>query len=173
MAICGLAAALLCFAAATAALAAPPPSSPSSPFAQFVACMKAHGAPALGHKIRHRFRHDADKSHVRPKSHADHMRPSPADVAAWKQAFAACRDQLPKRPSGTKPGHQGDGAGHGFTPPTAAQVTAFKACMAAKGFTLAKGAPRPDLKSQSVRDALKAALKACAPLLRPSQQQTG
>ena len=132
-----------CLAAGPAASLADSHKPATGPFAEFLACMKEHGAPALAH---HRL--------------------SAADRAALKQAFAACRDLLPKR---TDKGH-GDRAGHKFTPPTAAQVTAFKSCMADKGFSLERSSTgkRPDLRDPAVRSALKAALKACLPMLKPA-----
>lgn len=129
-------ASVLCLAVG-AATAAAHGGHGSAAFAQFRACMKEHGAPALGH---HR-----------------HRRPAADEVAAWKQAFAACRDLLPKRTAGD----------HGFTRPTAAQIEAFKACMAGKGFTLGKpgSGTRPNFRDKAVRQAFRAALTACRPLL--------
>jgi len=127
-------------------------SSPAGtgPLAEFVACMKAHGAPPLGHH----------RGGVRIGEI------SAADRTAWKAAFAACRDLLPKRTAGA----HGDKPGHGFTRPTAAQFAAFKACMAGKGFSPSKpgSGQRPDFRDPAVRSAFKAALKACFPLLKPA-----
>ena len=73
--------------------------------------------------------------------------------AALKQAFAACRGLLPKPAR-----------------PSAAQVAAFKRCMAEKGFS---SSSRPDLRDPTVRTALKVALKVCLPLLKPEPASTG
>ena len=117
-------------------------SPPNGRFAAFLTCMKEHGAPAV-------------KPHT--KLTADQW-------AALKKAFAACRDQLPKMPS------RGGRATHKFTPPTAAQVASFKACMADKGFPLLKpsAGKGPNLHDPNVRKALWAALKTCLPLLKPA-----
>lgn len=81
------------------------------PFAEFRACMKAHGAPALSHR-----------------------RLTDDERAALRQAFAACRGLLPK-PTGNERGNR---AKHKFARPSAAQFAAFKACMAGKGFSSSK-----------------------------------
>ncbi len=111
----------------TAAQAAAKPGA--GPFAEFRACMKAHGAPTLDHKL------------------------SAEERAGLRRAFAACRGLLPKPAR-----------------PSAAQVAAFKTCMAGKGFSRSS---RPDLRDPAVRTALKAALKACLPLLKPKPASTG
>lgn len=128
-------------------------SSPGSgPFAQFRACMKTNGAPPL---VRHK-------------------RLSEADRAALKKAFAACKGLLPapKKNAGKhwSKGQGGHTSGHTFTRPTAAQVTAFTACMASKGFSRDTTDPskRPDFRDPAVRSAFKAALTACWPLLKPA-----
>ena len=99
-------------------------------FAEFRACMKAHGSPALTHRL------------------------SADERAAFKQAFAACRELLPK---------------HRFVPPSAAQIAAFKTCMADKGFS----SSRPNMRDPAVRKALMAALKVCLPLLKPKPSSNG
>jgi hypothetical protein len=91
-------------------------------FAEFRACMKANGAPALGHRL------------------------SAEERTALRRAFATCRGLLPKRT---------------FARPSAAQVAAFKSCMADKGFS-----SRPSLHDPAVRKALWAALRECLPLLK-------
>jgi hypothetical protein len=78
----------------------------------------------------------------------DH-RLSADERAALRRAFTACRSLLPKPK---------------FVPPTAARIAAFKSCMADKGFS----STRPDLRDPAVRRALKAALRQCFPLLKPS-----
>jgi hypothetical protein len=95
----------------------------AGPFAEFRACMKANGAPALGHRL------------------------STEERAALRRAFVACRGLLPKRK---------------LVRPSAAQVAAFKSCMADKGFA----STRPDLRDPAVRRALWAALVQCMPLLK-------
>jgi len=111
----------------TAAQTAAKPGA--APFAEFRACMKAHGAPTLDHRL------------------------SADERAALKRAFAACRGLLP-----------------GPARPSAAQVAAFKTCMAEKGFS---SSSKPDLRNPAVRTALRAALKACLPLLKPKPASTG
>jgi hypothetical protein len=135
-----------CLAAATSiALADSSPPS-ARPFAPFAACMKEH----------------------KPSGPI-----SATSLTEWKNAFDACRDMLPKRPAGD----HSDRPGHRFTQPTAAQVAAFKArvaafkaCMADKGFSRGTlgSSSRPDFRDPSVRAALKAALKACLPQLKPA-----
>jgi hypothetical protein len=93
------------------------------PFAEFRACMKANGAPTLGHRL------------------------SADERAALRRAFATCRGLLPKRT---------------FARPTAAQVAAFKSCMADKGFS----STRLNLRDPAVRKAVWAALRECLPLLK-------
>jgi hypothetical protein len=95
----------------------------AGPFAEFKACMKANGAPTLGHRL------------------------SADERAALRRAFATCRGLLPKR---------------AFTRPSAAQVAAFKSCMADKGFS----STRPNLRDPAVRKAVWAALRQCLPLLK-------
>jgi hypothetical protein len=109
-------------------------------FAEFRACMKAKGAPAFGHRL------------------------SADERAALKQALAACRGLLPKLADG-----RGPRAKHKFVRPSAAQIAAFKTCMAEEGFS----ASRPDLRDPAVRKALRAALKRCLPLLKPKPTSTG
>jgi hypothetical protein len=75
----------------------------------------------------------------------DH-RLSADERAALRRAFATCRGLLPKRT---------------FARPSAAQVAAFKACMADKGFS-----SRPNLRDPAVRKAMWAALRECMPLLK-------
>jgi hypothetical protein len=93
------------------------------PLAEFRACMKANGAPTLGHRL------------------------SADERAALRRAFATCRGLLPKRT---------------FARPTAAQVAAFKSCMADKGFS----STRLNLRDPAVRKAVWAALRECLPLLK-------
>jgi hypothetical protein len=120
----------------SAALGVAKPKPSAGPFAEFKACMQAHGAPSLrGHKL------------------------STEERAALKQAFAACRSLLPK-PTGNPGGRK-----HPHARPTAAQVAAFKTCMADKGFSASN---RPDLHDPAVRTALRAAFKTCLPLLKPA-----
>ena len=130
---------VVCLAAVTSvALAEPGPPS-ASPFANFVVCMKAQKSSGSI---------------------------SAADWVGWKQAFAACRDLLPKRTGGD----HADRSSRHFILPTAAQVAAFKTCMAGMGFsrpTPGSGS-RPDFRDPKVRDALKAALKTCLPQLKPA-----
>ena len=136
-----LALSVFCLAAGTASSLADSHKPASGPFAEFGACMKEHGAPALTH---HKL--------------------SPADRVALKNAFAACRALLPKR---ADKGH-GAHPRHPFTPPAAAQIAAFKTCMSGKGFSRDKTGTRPDFRDPAVRSALKDALKACLPLLKPA-----
>ena len=91
----------------------------------------------------------------------------------WTSAFDACRDLLPKFPAHD----QIDPPRHHFAPPTAAQIAvfkarlaAFKACMSDKGFSRGTlgSSSRPDFRDPSVRAALKTALKACLPQLKPA-----
>lgn len=115
-------------------------SGPTSarPFAPFAACMTEH----------------------KPSGPISATR-----LTEWKNAFDACRDLLPKRPAGDRP----DRPRHRFTIPTAAQIAAFKACMADKGFSRGKlGSNPPDFRDPSVRSALKGALTACRPQLKPT-----
>ena len=114
----------------------------AGPFAEFRACMKAKGAPAFGHRL------------------------SADERAALKQAFAACRGLLPKL-AGDGRGHR---AKHTFVRPSAAQIAAFKTCMANEGFSASRA---PDLRDPAVREALRAALKRCLPLLKPKPASTG
>jgi hypothetical protein len=74
------------------------------------------------------------------------QRLSAEDRAALRRAFATCRGLLPKRT---------------FARPSAAQVAAFKSCMADKGFS-----SRPNLRDPAVRKAMWAALRECLPLLK-------
>ena len=97
--------------------------------------MKAKGAPAWDHRL------------------------SADERAALKKAFVACRGLLP-RLGGHRRGHRSK---HKFVRPSAAQVAAFKKCMADKGFS----ARRPDLRDPAVRKALRAALTSCLPQLKP------
>ena len=90
-----------------------------------------------------------------------------AGLAGLEKAFAACRDKLPKRAEGdhaARPDH------HRFALPTAAQLTAFKACMEGKGFSRSQlgSGSHPDFRDPKVRAELKAALKACLPQLKPA-----
>jgi hypothetical protein len=118
----GLGAVAICalVVGAGTAMAVERPSA--GPFAEFRACMKANGAPALGHRL------------------------SAEERAALRRAFATCRGLLPKRT---------------FARPSAAQVAAFKSCMADKGFS-----SRPNLRDPAVRKAVSAALRECLPLLK-------
>ena len=129
---------MACLAATSAAMAESSPPS-TRPFAPFAACMKAH----------------------KPSGPTSATR-----LTEWKNAFDACRNLLPKRPAGKQP----DRPRHRFTLPTAAQIAAFKACMADNGFsrTTLGSSSRPNLRDPSVRAALKAALKACWPQLKPA-----
>jgi hypothetical protein len=131
----------------------------SGPFAQFRACMKANGAPTLG-------RHQGDGDKGKSGSHARGAKLSDADRAALKKAFAACKGLLPQKTAGDR----GNKSGQTFVLPTAAQVSAFKACMASKGFSRdqAGASKRPDFRDPAVRSAFKAALAACWPLLKPA-----
>jgi len=97
------------------------------------------------------------KSHGAPALRQG-VKPTAEDVAAWKKAFEACRQLLPGRA----------GAHHGWTHPSAAQVAAFKDCMAKRGFTFGKpgSSQRPDFRDKTVRAAFRAALVACRPLLK-------
>ena len=127
-----------CLAATSVALADSSPPS-ARPFAPFAACMKEH----------------------RPSGPISATRST-----EWKNAFDACRNLLPKRPAGNHP----DRPRHRFTLPTAAQIAAFKACMADNGFSRSTlgSSSRPNFRDPSVRAALKAALKACKPQLKPA-----
>jgi hypothetical protein len=136
LALTAVVAALGCLVSSAAATTQPKPGS--GPFGEFRACMKANGAPTLGHRL------------------------SPDERAALRKAFAACRGLLPK---------PRDRARHPFTRPSAAQIAAFKACMANRGFD--STTPRPDLRDATVRKALRAALMECLPLLKPRERSTG
>ena len=179
---------------ATALADANPPSA--GPFAAFLACMKAHGAPTLGHPGGNGQSQGGQSKGSKTKSDRgkkdDHgkndngMPPggkpgfgrhgrsgwpgalSDADRAALKAAFTACSSLLPKpthtaAPPGLHPGPR-------FTLPSHAQLQAFATCMAGKGFSMGKpgSGPRPDFRDPAVRTALRAALKACAPQLKPA-----
>lgn len=137
---------VLCLAVGAGGAFAHPGPGPAA-LAQFRACMKDNGAPAPGRIPRG------------GKPSADQIA---AWKAAWKKAFEACRQLLPARPA------RRGGFPH-FALPTAAQVTAFKDCMATHGFARGKPGtvPRPNLRDKSVRQALGAALVACWPLLQP------
>jgi hypothetical protein len=133
-----------CLAAATSVALADSSPPSARPFAPFVACMKEHKSSGPI---------------------------SATSLTEWKNAFDACRDLLPKGLLPKRPaGHHSDRPGHRFTLPTAAQVAAFKACMADKGFSRGTlgSSSRPAFRDPSVRAALKAALKACLPQLKPA-----
>jgi len=144
-------ASVLCLAVGVAAASAHPGRGPG-PLTQFRACLKDNGAPAPIRLPRG------------TKPSADQVA---AWKAAWKKAFAACRQLLPAHPAmPTKP--KPGGWPH-IARPTAGQLTAFKDCMATHGFTAPKpGAVGfPNLRDPAVRTALKTALTACWPLLKP------
>lgn len=117
---------------------------------------------------------DSSPTHARPfapfaacmKEHKPSGPISATRLTEWKNAFDSCRDLLPKRPAGDHPNRPR----HHFALPTAAQIAAFKTCMADKGFSRGTpgSSPRPDFRDPSVRTALKAALKTCLPQLKPA-----
>jgi hypothetical protein len=146
-------ASVLCLAVGTAAASAQSRAG-SGPFAQFRACLKENGAPAPIRLPRG------------TKPSADQIA---AWKAAWKKAFTACRQLLPARPAKPASPKPKPGGWPHIARPTTAQLTAFKGCMATHGFTAGTPGtiPFPNLRDPAVRTALKTALTACWPLLKP------
>jgi hypothetical protein len=161
----------VCVATAAAGGTRPGSAPASGPLAAFLSCMKEHGAPAVGRlpllppKAFRRPAATARTAAARAsRRHTLRPRISPADIAAWRKAFEACRAELPAHPA--RPGLRTPG--HRFSPPDPARAAAFKACLADKGFAPGTGGkPHQDLRDPAKRAALRAALAACLPQLRP------